>query len=150
MRLQRRKNKSLHSVAAKASPTAPAILHSTGKSYVQINYKEALGLASGTVWEAEYDSTIFWRLPTEWIEGESVKAEKLEVVYKLLYGANWRYGNEDGSRYLVLRPDTHILTTAEEQGEPWRNLNLQDKNHHYWFFKVSDSNEVVRVQQTAF
>jgi hypothetical protein len=120
------------------------------EKFVQIDYKEALMFANGFVAEAEYDSTIFCRFPAERINGETVDPEKLERICQILYGANWRHGNDDGSRYLVLRPEMHILTTAEEQSAPWRNVNLHDKNHHYWFFKISGANDVNRVQQADF
>jgi hypothetical protein len=121
--------------------------------YVRIDYKEALMFASGFVAEAEYDSTIFCGFPSEWVDAEAEEAVapgKLEEIFRQLYGAGWRYGNEDGSRYLVLRPEIRALSPAEEQAEPWRHVNLRDKNHHYWFFKATDAREIIRVQPTDF
>jgi len=62
----------------------------------------------------------WYQVPDGWLSAEGdLPEEKREVLFKYLYGPTWRSGNEDGSKYVVLKCDVHRLTDAEAQLRPW-------------------------------
>jgi hypothetical protein len=63
--------------------------------------------------------TNYWLVPDEWIVDDSIKSDGREKLLEYMYGAMWRSGNDDGSRYQILKMEEHILDTAEIAQRPW-------------------------------
>jgi hypothetical protein len=116
---------------------------------VQLIFKDGLMLPSGFVAPAAYSCVIFCRVPTECVEGDHLNAAKLEAVFENLYGANWRAGNVDGSRYVVGNVQSHVLTSADEQTAPWQSVS-NNSEYHYWFFHDSATGELQAVTASEF
>lgn len=116
---------------------------------VQIIFKDGLMLPSGFVAPAAYSGVIFCRVPTECVEGDNLSAAKLEAIFEKLYGADWRAGNDDDSRYVVGNVQLRVLDSAEEQSAPWQNVS-NNKDYHYWFYRDSATGELQAVTPSEF
>lgn len=116
---------------------------------VQIMLKDGLMLPSGFTAPAAYSCIIFCRATPDWIDGGQVKMEKLETVFESLYGEHWRAGNDDGSRYVVRDVAARVLTDAEEQTAPWLGAS-NSVEYHYWFYHVSATGELQKVEPAGF
>jgi hypothetical protein len=102
----------------------------------QITLRDGLGFPSGFTAPADYTCVIFCRVPPDWLEGDKLRAAKLEAVFEKLYGAQWRLGNSDGSQYVVLSVEARILSAAEEQTAAWRALS-NNREYRYWFYDAT-------------
>ena len=111
---------------------------------LQITIKDGLMFPTGVLSQAPYRCVVFCRVDESRI-GDDIQ----ETVFAHLYGPTWRMGNDDGSRYVVLSADSHILTPAEEQTAPW--LEVTDtQNDHYWFYHAPDAGGLQNVEPSAF
>ena len=63
--------------------------------------------------------TTWYRLPEVWFRDSVLVAEKRDALLKHLYGETWRLGNGDGSRYVVLALEDHMLSLSEVADRPW-------------------------------
>lgn len=54
-------------------------------------------------------NTYVYLVPDDWLSGGTLEPDALERVYAHLYGATWRQGNGDGSRYQVLETRARVL-----------------------------------------
>src|SRR5436190_18419299 len=91
-------------------PTHPGIAMS---QIVMLLIRDGLQMPSGTVRDATYSNLLYCKVPNDWIQvhlpssddlwlkGPALTDDKLELVLAQLYGASWRNGNSDGSRYVV-------------------------------------------------
>jgi len=61
----------------------------------------------------------WYRLPDDWLPDGALPAERREQILAHLYGADWRQGNGDGSKYIVLNLDEHALLDAEQAERAW-------------------------------
>jgi hypothetical protein len=116
---------------------------------VQITLKDGLMLASGFIAPASYSCIIFCRVSPDWLDGDQVNRNKLELVFERLYGEHWRAGNEDGSRYVVQVLEARVLSQAEEQTAPWRGAS-NNKEYHYWFYQLSATGQLESVESSGF
>ena len=116
---------------------------------VQITLKDGLMFPSGFTAPASYSCIIFCRVSPDWLDGDRVQMAKLETVLEHLYGAHWRAGNDDGSRYVVRSIEARILTPAEEQTAPWRGVS-DNGEYHYWFYHATATGELQKVESSGF
>jgi hypothetical protein len=116
------------------------------KVMAQIILKDGLMFPSGFIAPASYACVIFCHAPADWIEGGAVKAAKLEAVFQKMYGATWRNGNEDGSRFVVQSVESRALTPFEEQAIPWHGA-MKCEEYQYWYYEVTDAGEVRQVEK---
>jgi len=116
---------------------------------VLITLEDGLSFPSGFMSPADYKCVLYARVPADWVEGASLKTNKLETFFQNFYGATWRMGNEDGSQFVVRSVETRVLTPAEEQSAPWKEVS-NNKEYRYWFYHVSDSGELQTVQAAEF
>ena|ERR1043166_7515793 len=66
--------------------------------------------------------TTWYRLPDDWFADGSLVTDKREALLRFLYGASWRMGNGDGSRFVILSLDDHTLTPTEAAERPWARV----------------------------
>ncbi len=116
---------------------------------VQITLKDGLMFPSGFTAPASYSCIIFCRVAPDWLDGAQVNMAKLEPVFESMYGEHWRAGNDDGSRYVVRSVEARVLTPAEEQTAPWRGVS-NNRAYHYWFYHVSATGELKKVEAAGF
>ncbi|HEV7860861.1 MAG TPA: hypothetical protein VGO91_19745 [Pyrinomonadaceae bacterium] len=116
---------------------------------MQITLEDGLMFPSGLTAPASYSCIIFCRVSPGWLEGDQVTLAKLEPVFENLYGEHWRAGNDDGSRYVVRSVEARILTPAEEHTAPWLGLS-NDGEYHYWFYHVTATGELQKVDSSGF
>lgn len=116
---------------------------------VQITLADGLMLPSGFVAPAAYACIIFCRVGPDWLAGAQVSEAKVELVLENLYGAGWRAGNADGSRYVVRSLAARVLTPAEEEAAPWQGVS-NDAQYHYWFYHVTPAGQLEQVAATNF
>lgn len=86
--------------------------------------------------------TNWYRVPDEWLENGTLVPERREYLLAHLYGSNWRLGNDDGSKYVVLTLDEHELSDAERAQRLWSST----KDTCY---AVSDDGTIERVSDDA-
>jgi hypothetical protein len=61
----------------------------------------------------------WYRVPDEWVHKGALPPERREKILEYMYGATWRSGNDDGSKYVVLKMEEHKLTDTEIAERPW-------------------------------
>jgi hypothetical protein len=69
--------------------------------------------------------TDWYRLPEDWLHDGVLIPERRQALLRHMYGPSWRLGNGDGSKYVVLNMEEHLLSEAEVAERPW--LLLHDK-----------------------
>lgn len=94
---------------------------------------DGLSLPSGFVKKSDYNCNFFCWIPREWTEDLELKNEYLEKLYEQFYGANWRSGNSDGSRYVVLEANSSVISPERMQGTDWSVVQNNELNK-YWFY----------------
>ena len=65
--------------------------------------------------------TLWYRLPDKWLEQGALVSDRREDLLAHLYGSNWRLGNDDGSKYVVLTINEHELSDTEASQRLWVN-----------------------------
>lgn len=107
---------------------------------------DGLGLPTGFVAEASYQCLIYCKVPDDWVEGDipestemwlqgpSLKPDKLERLFEALYGKQWRWGNEDGSRYVVTALAVRLINPVRIPERPWQHDDPTDKRFQYFHF----------------
>jgi hypothetical protein len=68
---------------------------------------------------AKVTRTFWYRLPSDWVSGGRLVRARRDYLLDLLYGPGWRHGNGDGSRYVILDLQEHVLTDDEARRRPW-------------------------------
>lgn len=111
--------------------------------------KDGLLVSSGFVSQAEYTCNFHARVPSDWLDGEKLKEEKLEKIYEKVYGETWRSGNSDGSRYVVLESSTKIFAPDELKTTNFGELKTTNENQ-YWFFVADENGELNSVSENGF
>lgn len=114
-----------------------------------VQIKDGLGFPSGFVEASDYTCHVFCRVPPDWIEGEQLKPEHLEKIYAQFYGANWRAGNSDGSRYVVQDSYTKVFPVETVKTTKFGGTVNDDKNH-FWFYIADQNGEVRSVTAEEF
>lgn len=116
---------------------------------ILINVKDGLSFPSGFVSQAEYACNFYVRVPSDWLDGEKLKEEKLEKIYEKVYGETWRSGNSDGSHYVVLESSTKIFAPDELKTTNFGELKTTNENQ-YWFFVADENGEFKSVSENGF
>lgn len=120
-----------------------------GVETLLIVVKDGLMLPSGFVSPASYTCNFFCRVPREWTDGEKIKEMYLEKIYQQVYGANWRMGNDDGSRYVVIDSFSKALTPEVARTTQWSGTE-NTKDNHFWFYLAQPSGAVRKVTAQEF
>jgi hypothetical protein len=63
--------------------------------------------------------TFWYRLPEFWVAGGRLARVRREQILDQLYGDDWRTGQADGSRYVILEIQERVLSPQEAEGKPW-------------------------------
>ncbi len=98
-----------------------------------ITITDGLSLPSGFVKQSSYNCNFFCWVPREWTEDLQLKSEYLEKLYEQFYGAGWRSGNSDGSRYVVLESNSAVISPERVQGTNW-NVAQNNELNRYWYY----------------
>lgn len=114
-----------------------------------VKVKDGLMLPSGFVSQATYACNFYIRVSSDWLDGEKLKEEKLEKIYRKVYGETWRQGNSDGSRYVVLESSTKILAPDELKLTKFDELKTTDENQ-FWFYKANANGEFDKLEADEF
>ncbi|GLH95929.1 hypothetical protein [Phytohabitans aurantiacus] len=85
---------------------------------------------------AKVTRTFWYRLPGDWVSGDALVAGRLDRLVDAIYGQDWREGNPDGSRYVILGIQEKVLSDHEADGKPW----LSDRAAFY----VVDAGDTLR------
>jgi hypothetical protein len=64
-------------------------------------------------------TTWFARVPGALFEGGQVARAVEEAFFSQIYGASWKLGNGDGSRYMPLTLSARELSDDEVAAQPW-------------------------------
>ncbi len=103
-----------------------------------ITLTDGLMLPSGFVKQSTYNCNFFCWLPREWTENLQLKPEYIEKLYEQFYGAGWRAGNSDGSRYVVIESNSSVISPERVKNTKW-NIAQNNELNHYWFY-ISEPN----------
>lgn len=113
---------------AKLKPTAE-----TGFTALVLTISDGLMLPSDFVKKSSYNCNFFCWIPREWTEDLQLKTEYLEKLYEQFYGAGWRAGNSDGSRYVVLEANSAVISPERVESTKW-NVVQNNELNRYWFY----------------
>ena len=86
--------------------------------------------------------TAWYRLPDEWLENGTLVPDRREHLLAHLYGANWRMGNDDGSKFVLLKLDEHELSDIEREQRLWTSTT-------HPCYAVRDDDTLEKVSQEA-
>lgn len=98
-----------------------------------LTISDGLMFPSGTISKSSYNCNFFCWIPREWTEDLQLKDEYLEKLYAQFYGASWRSGNSDGSRYVVLEANSAVMSPERVKGTNWSVAQNNELNR-YWFY----------------
>lgn len=84
----------------------------------------------------------WYRVPEDWVAEATVSAERREILFRHIYGDNWRSGNQDGSKYFVLDCSIQVLTPSEVEQRPWLTTTAP-------CYVVSEANTVEKVDPSV-
>ncbi len=103
---------------------------------VMLMLRDGLAMPSGATVPASCSMLLYCRIPEDWLVGTAsgeatdlwqkgfdLKPERLEQVCATLYGANWRQGNSDGSRYVLLGYGLRRINPTRAAEKPWQIAN---------------------------
>ena len=119
--------------------------------------RDGLQFPSGQRAEAPHWNLLYCKVPNGWIQGDLSSTddlwlnrpplipERLEQVFAALYGASWRSGNSDGSRYVILAQGMRVLNPARAAEQPWLQDDLKRRDMRYYYFIVGDDGTVKRA-----
>jgi hypothetical protein len=93
---------------------------------------------SGAIAKSPYNCNFFCRAPKDWTADGELKPEYLEKLYEQFYGANWRAGNSDGSRYVIIEANTMVLHLERVERAKW-NVPQNTELNRYWHY-IGDAN----------
>lgn len=116
--------------------------------YLRLTLTDTLGFWDDYLGDYLFDPanaktlTYWYRVPDAWLENGVLASEQREHLLEHLYGDNWRLGNEDGSKYIILTIDEHELSDAEKAQRVWSST----ANTCY---AVSDDGLIDQVSQDA-
>lgn len=88
---------------------------------------------------ARITRTFWYRLPAEWVVDGAIPVQRREMLVDRLYGPDWRNGNPDGSRYIILGVQEKLLSDGEAADKPW----LADRAGFYVWIPDGELREVV-------
>ena len=111
--------------------------------------KDGLMLPSGFVKQATYDCVFYCRVPTDWTENGDLKAAHLEKIYEKVYGATWRAGNGDGSRYVVEKSYSNVIKPEALKNIDWTN-SPNSEQEHFFYYIGGENGEVKSVTAREF
>lgn len=110
-------------------PPVPAIIAQQPSTLMRIEIQDALQIE--TLHPAEYTLLIYLRAPAHWLENGQLTQAAKDAVLAKLYGPDWKNGNSDGSRYVVLSFGCRPMSATEEASGAWR------KTPHSWYYRVA-------------
>jgi hypothetical protein len=92
-------------------------------AYVRLTITDMLGVLVEDVHAfsplVKVTRTFWYRLPESWASGARLVPRRREQLLDRLYGAGWREGQTDGSRYMILELQERVLDAGEAQAKPW-------------------------------
>jgi hypothetical protein len=121
---------------------------------LMIMLQDGLQTSSGFVAQAPRPCLIYCKVPDDWVEGDieasselwlkgpTLKADKLEHLFETLYGKTWRYGNSDGSQYVVLRVGARLLNPRREMPPPDEE---ESKRYQLFYYAVGEDDQFHRA-----
>jgi hypothetical protein len=104
---------------------------------VAVIINDGLMLPSGFFKASTYACNFYCLVPRDWTENSEMKKDFLESFYERFYGARWRAGNDNGSRYMVDFAFTKVLSGEDLKAADWTMVKNNEKNH-YWFYVVEN------------
>lgn len=115
---------------------------------LRLELHDGLQLPSGFLARAHYACVLWLRCPSSWWPpGTAAPPALLEAACELLYGADFKRGNSDGSRYVVLEWRADAL--AGPQLHDWQAAtNGPDQRH--WFVHAMADGGIAKVDRALF
>ena len=125
---------------------------------LMIMLRDGLRMPSGFVAEAPKNCLIYCKVPAEWVEGDipesddlwlkgpELKSDKLELFFESLYGKTWRYGNSDGSQYVVLGIGARLLNPSQE----WKAMDDSTSDFILFHYVVDADGQFKSVSPAEF
>ena len=117
---------------------------------VRLQLKDGLGFPSGFISPAEYYCVLYYKLPESWVDGDKLLPEKEEAMLENMYGKTWRFGNDDGSHYVVLELRAKVFSDEETQERPWLAEDPNSRDFKYWFYQVAEDGSFQAVSRDTF
>jgi hypothetical protein len=122
---------------------------------------DGLRLPSGFVAQSPYRCLAYCEVPGDWLDGDtpesdelwlqgpSLRPDKLEGLFEAMYGKTWRGGNSDGSQYVVEVGGARLLNPLREGERPWEQDDPDDKRFRYFYFAAERDGQFKSVSPSA-
>ncbi|HQU85142.1 MAG TPA: hypothetical protein PKY59_18525 [Pyrinomonadaceae bacterium] len=82
----------------------------------------------------------FFKVPSEFLAGEHLNENSINLILKFLYGENWQSGNEDGSRFMILQTKSQLLSDAN--ADEWLSRS--------YCYSVDETGKVSKISPQEF
>jgi hypothetical protein len=92
---------------------------------IKLTIKDTLAFYNDAVGDYTFNpdnaqTAVYWfALPESAFDGDDLRPECQEPLLQAIYGPDWRHGNGDDSKYVVLHVRLSLPTPEEEQSAPW-------------------------------
>ncbi len=119
-----------------------------------IRWADGLQFGSGFTKPADQFCCVFLLYPMEaLLPGDAIREQTIDWLWESIYGANWRLGNEDGSRYTILvPPEVHYpdraFTTRIAISGKLQIANQTEDN--LWFYRLQPLGEMNKLTSEQF
>lgn len=116
---------------------------------LQVIVQEALVLITEQVFETNYKTNFFCRVPADWIENGRLKKEFWDKIGVQVFGENPESETFPGAHYIIKSSETVIFDDDSVRTRNWRDLVETDDNLYY-FFIGSENGEAEKVTAQEF
>lgn len=122
---------------------------------ITLRWADGLQLPGGFTKASEAKCCVFLRYAiARLLDAGALKPDTPDLVWDAIYGPDWRLGNEDGSRYVVLQPPEFLYPSREfTQAIALRNeLKIAEEKlaDQLWFFQFDAGGALVKMNNHDF
>ena len=109
---------------------------------IKLSIEDALELPMEdglSILSPKQSNSYYYKIPSKWLENGNLNKERVEKLFEDIYGPNWRFGNDDGSRYKVL---THEIICLDENNQEW--------NSSFHCYIINEEGKIQRIKSEDF
>jgi hypothetical protein len=94
---------------------------------IKLTIKDTLGCYNEILGDYTFDpdaaqTTSYWfALPNSAFDGDDIRPEFREPLFQTIYGPNWRRGNPDHCKHVILHVQPALPSDEEEKARPWES-----------------------------
>ncbi len=122
---------------------------------LSMRWADGLQLPGGFTKVSEAKCCVFLRYAiARLLDGEALAPDTPDLIWEAIYGRNWRLGNEDGSRYVVLQAPQFLYPSREFAEAIARSNELkiaeEQRADQLWFFQLDVDGVLLKMSSQGF